>query len=293
MTSVTVTDEIFLLWQDRLTTRRRFFASAMTWERNKTMIEQGLYLGDCLKLMQEIPDKSCNMILCDPPYGATRNAWDKAIGLPEMWAQFERIITDTGAIVLFSQQPFSSKVVQSNPAHFRYEWIWVKDNSTGFLGCKHAPLKIHENILVFSKAPAAYIRGKVKPMEYHPQMSGGKPYSFHRVNAGRASANYDTGQLSNVSTKSDGGRYPVDVLYFKTVWHGKHPTEKPVSLLRYLIRTYTEEGDMILDPTAGSGSTCVAAIQEGRRWLGIEKDAGYYDMARKRIEAEKADKVLF
>lgn len=225
--------------------------------------------GDCLKLMRDIPDGSIDMILCDLPYGTTRNKWDSVISLDLMWGEYERIIKDDGAIVLFSQMPFTATLVESNKKLFRYEWIWEKTQGTGHLNAKKMPLKIHENILVFYK----------KIPTYNPQMRQGfKPYT---QKSGRASSNY--GEQVQVETVSNGERYPFDVIEFANE-KGFHPTQKPVALLEYLIRTYTNEGDIVLDNCMGSGSTCVACVNTNRHYIGFELDEKYFDIACQRLD---------
>ena len=226
--------------------------------------------GDCLELMKEIPDKSVDMVLCDLPYGTTRNKWDSVIPLNKLWKQYERIIKDNGAIVLFSQMPFSAELVHSNLKLFKYEWIWQKDNGTGFLNAKKMPLKIHENILVFYK----------KLPLYNPQMrTGFKPY---KCKQGRHSANYGAYEQGHI-TESNGERYPIDIIKFKKD-SGLHPTQKPVELLEYLIKTYTNEGETVLDNCMGSGSTGVACINTNRNFIGMELDEHYFQIAKERLE---------
>ena len=225
--------------------------------------------GDCLELMKEIPDKSIDMILCDLPYGTTRNKWDSVIPLNKLWKQYERIIKDNGAIVLFSQMPFSAELVHSNLKLFKYEWIWQKDNGTGFLNAKKMPLKIHENILVFYK----------KLPLYNPQMrTGFKPY---KCKQGRHSTNYGAYEQGHI-TESNGARYPVDIIEFKKD-SGLHPTQKPVALLEYLIKTYTNEGEVVLDNCMGSGSTGVACINTNRDFIGYELNEEYFNIAQNRL----------
>ena len=228
-----------------------------------------LKCGDCLELMKDIPDKSIDMILCDLPYGTTKNKWDSVIPLEELWTQYNRIIKDDGAIALFSQMPFTASLVNSNIKMFRYEWIWEKDNGTGFLNANKMPLKIHENIEIFYK----------KTPVYNPQMrTGFKPY---KTFSGRKTTNY--GDFDRVETKSSGERYPIDIIKFKKD-SGLHPTQKPVALLEYLIKTYTNEGATVLDNCMGSGSTGVACVNTNRNFIGIEIDETYFDIAKERIE---------
>ena len=225
--------------------------------------------GDCLELMREIPDKSTDMVLCDLPYGTTRNKWDSVIPLNKLWEQYERIIKDNGAIVLFSQMPFSAELVHSNLKLFKYEWIWEKDNGTGFLNAKKMPLKIHENILVFYK----------KLPLYNPQMrTGFKPY---KCKQGRHSTNYGAYEQGHI-TESNGERYPIDIIKFKKD-SGLHPTQKPVELLEYLIKTYTNENETVLDNCMGSGSTGVACVNTNRNFIGYELNEKYFEIAGKRI----------
>lgn len=229
-----------------------------------------LYKGDCLELMNEIPDGSIDMILCDLPYGTTRNKWDSTIQLDKLWDQYNRIIKTNGVICLFAQTPFDKILGASNIKMLKYEWIWEKDNGTGFLNAKKMPLKIHENILVFYK----------KPPCYNPQMrTGFKPY---KCTQGRHSSNYGDYKQGHI-TESNGERYPIDVIKFGREC-GLHPTQKPVALLEYLIKTYTNEGDLILDNCAGSGSTCIAAINTNRKFIGMEMDEHYFEVAENRIQ---------
>ena len=228
-----------------------------------------LKCGDCLELMKDVPDASIDMILCDLPYGTTKNKWDSVIPLEELWMQYKRIIKDDGAIALFSQMPFTASLVNSNIKMFRYEWIWEKDNGTGFLNANKMPLKIHENIEIFYK----------KTPVYNPQMrTGFKPY---KTFSGRKTTNY--GDFDRVETKSNGERYPIDIIKFKKD-SGLHPTQKPVALLEYLIKTYTNEGATVLDNCMGSGSTGVACVNTNRNFVGIELDEEYFNIAKERIE---------
>lgn len=236
---------------------------------NKVLGLNDIYLGDCLELMKEIPGKSVDMILCDLPYGTTQNKWDSIIPLPELWAHYNRIIKDNGAIVLTAQTPFDKVLGVSNLKMLKYEWIWQKDAGTGFLNAKKMPLKDHENVLVFYK----------KPPVYHPQMRAGfKPYETKKGGHG---TNYGTDK--GAVTKSNGERYPLTSIKFKRDSNKLHPTQKPVALFEYLIKTYTNEGEVILDNCIGSGTTAIAAINTGRNYIGIEMDETYFEIARDRV----------
>ena len=225
--------------------------------------------GDCLEIMKDIPDKSIDMILADLPYQTTKNKWDLMIPLEPLWEQYNRVIKDDGAIVLFSQQPFTSILVTSNLKHYRHEWIWEKEQGTGFLNAKKMPLKNHENILVFYK----------KLPTYNPQMrTGFKPY---KTKKGHHGSNY--GEDKGALTESNGERYPLTVLKFSRDKDKLHPTQKPVALLEYLIKTYTNENDTVLDNVMGSGSTGVACINTNRNFIGIELDDKYFEIAKQRI----------
>ena len=232
-----------------------------------------LIQGDCLEVMKNIPSASVDMILCDLPYGTTRNKWDTCLNLGKLWEQYKRIIKDNGAIVLFSQMPFTATLVMSNPKMFRYEWIAEKSLATGFLNAKRMPMKAHENILVFYK----------KLPTYNAQMTKGKPYSITRRDIGGQYLH----NFESIETKNEGTRCPRDVL--RDLWQpycgGKmyHPTQKPVLLLEYLIKTYTNEGETVLDNCMGSGSTGVACVNTKRDFIGVELDENYFDIARRRI----------
>lgn len=228
--------------------------------------------GDCLEWMHTIPDHSIDLILCDLPYGTTYNSWDIPLPLPALWAHYTRLMKEHTAILLFSQMPFTVDLVQSNRKLFRYEWIWQKTIATGFLNSRKMPLKAHENILVFYKHLPTY----------NPQFEYRKPY-FHHPSP-RTSANYGNRKLYG-ATSLDGRRFPQDCLTFPPEQRGLHPTQKPVALLQYLIRTYTNPGDIVLDNCMGSGSTGVACVQTGRDFIGIERDAGYFETAKQRIDA--------
>lgn len=222
--------------------------------------------------MNDIPDKSIDMILCDLPYGTTRNKWDSAINLEELWKQYIRIIKDNGCIALFAQTPFDKVLGYSNLKMLKYEWIWQKENGTGFLNAKKMPLKIHENILIFYK----------KSPVYNPQMRKGFKAYKCKQGSGSSSWNYNR-ECGGYITENNGERYPIDVLNYSRE-NGLHPTQKPVTLLEYFIKTYTNENDIVLDNCMGSGSTGVAAKNINRRFIGIELDKHYFDIAEKRIQ---------
>lgn len=237
-----------------------------------------LYQGDCLEEMKKIPDKSVDMILCDLPFGTTRNQWDKIIDLEKLWWQYERVIKDNGAIVLFAQTPFDKVLGASNLKMLRYEWIWDKRIGTGHLNSKKMPMKQHENLLVFYK----------KLPIYNPQMKEGKPYTR---TASTVSSNY--GKYIDFDRTSNGLRYPASILSYSNADRSNrlHPTQKPVDLLEYLIKTYTSENEIVLDNCMGSGSTGVACLNTNRRFVGIELDEKYFTIAKERIEAH--EKSLF
>lgn len=229
----------------------------------KNQIENTLFEGDCLKVMSKFSDNSIDMILCDLPYGTTQNKWDSVIPLDKLWKEYERIIRTNGVIALTSQGVFTSQLMLSNLKLFRYKLVWVKSKATNFLNAKKQPLRKHEDICIF------YRNYKFKPT-YHPQMAVGKPYNKgYRKN--QLTGSY--GDFNSIEVKSQGARYPSDVVYFKTAEsEGKiyHPTQKPIELGRYLIRTYTNKGDLVLDNTSGSGSFLIAAALEDRKFVGIE-----------------------
>lgn len=232
------------------------------------MEEIDLRLGDCLEVMKQIPDKSVDAIICDLPYGTTQNKWDSVIPLDQLWAHYKRICK--GAIVLTAQTPFDKVLGASNLSMLKYEWIWKKESGTGFLNAKKAPLKDHENVLVFYEKQATY----------NPQMrTGFKPYAFVRKNS--RSINY--GKQVDTIANNNGDRYPLSVIEFKRDKDKRHPTQKPVALMEYLVKTYTNEGDTVLDNCMGSGTTGVACKNLGRKFIGIEKDLNYFEIAKKRI----------
>ena len=231
--------------------------------------------GDCLELMKEIPDGSVDMILTDLPYGITAASFDVRIPFEPMWEQFKRVTKFNAAILLFSQMPFGSDLIQSNKKMFRYEWIWEKSLGVGFLNAKKMPLRCHENILVFYAALPTY----------NPQFTKGKPFKCARRTF---SANY-ANQKPTVQI-SDGRRYPRDCVKINQPPENFSPQQKPTDLLEYLIKTYTNEGETVLDATMGSGSTGVACVNTGRKFIGFEKEQNFFEIAQKRIDEVLAKK---
>jgi site-specific DNA-methyltransferase (adenine-specific) len=234
-------------------------------------VQRQLINADCLQAMPDIPDGSVDMVLADVPYGTTACKWDTVIPFAPMWAQLRRIIKPNGAIVLMAQSPFDKVLGASNITALKTEWIWQKEMGTGHLNARKMPLKNHENILVFyDRLPA-----------YNPQMrTGFKPYTCKQ--GATKSQNY--GAQTGAVTVSNGDRYPLTVLQFKRDKGKLHPTQKPVALMEYLIRTYTNAGETVLDFTMGSGTTGVACKNLGRSFIGIEMDADYFALASKRIQ---------
>lgn len=240
-----------------------------------------IYNEDCLIGMKRIPDESVDMILCDLPFGTTRNKWDCVIPLEPLWQEYKRVTKPNSAIVLFAQTPFDKILGASNIDMLKYEWIWQKESGTGFLNAKVAPLKEHENILVFYR----------KPPVYNPQMKQGTPY---KCKQGNVVNNYDSAHMNDVViTENKGERYPTTILRFARDREKLHPTQKPVDLLRYLILTYANSGEVILDNTIGSGSTAIACLREGRKFIGFEKDEKYFQTAQERIKKELSQPRLF
>lgn len=315
-----------------------------------------LYNGDCLEVMKSIPDKSVDMILCDLPYGTTDNPWDSVIPFEPLWEQYKRVLIDSGVVVLFGSQPFTTSIINSNLEMFRYEWIWEKESGTGFLNAKKAPLKNHENICVFYldkaevtgrskkfnelrnyfeeekkksglsnkdiqallgnqmyrhyfsagtqfsiptrknyeklqstgffKTPYDEIKAKWDKLSqdcrftYNPQFSEGKPYVS---NGSGNSSNWGNIKPKEYKSINTGYRYPKSILKFNRDKEKLHPTQKPVALLEYLIKTYTNENELVLDNCMGSGSTGIACINTNRKFIGIELDNNYFNIAKDRI----------
>ena len=235
--------------------------------------------GDCLEVMAGIPDGSVDMVLTDLPYGMTACEWDKHIlDFDELWTHWNRVCRNGAPVLLFATGVFSAQCVMSNPSNYRYKWTWRKAAATGYPNANKQPMRATEDILAFYG----------KPPTYNPQMGVGEPRKGRQkhntaVHLGKTGC--------DMYKDNHGTRFPTDVLEFPNAYMeagydrgARHPTQKPVNLLRYLIRTYTNPGDMVLDSTCGSGSTCVAATLEGREWIGIEKEAEYAKIARDRVE---------
>lgn len=235
-----------------------------------------LMQGDCLELMKDIPDGTVDMILCDLPYGTTQCKWDSTIPFDKLWEQYKRIIKYHGVIALFGCEPFSTYLRMSNIQNYKYDWIWNKHSTNGFLNAKKRPLKQHEVISIFSYGVPAYnpqmeTRGKERAKGYYNKKCGDGDMVYGKFGNKKS--------INNVY-------YPTDILSFSNADHTSkvHPTQKPVALLEYLIKTYTNAGQTVLDNCMGSGSTGVACVNTRRDFIGIELDKGYFDIAKKRIE---------
>lgn len=233
-----------------------------------------LWQGDCLELMKDIPDKSVDCIITDLPYGTTQCKWDTIIPFEPLWKQYNRIIKDNGAIVLFGTEPFSSYLRLSNLKNYKYDWIWDKVKGTGFLNAKRQPMRNHELISVFYK----------KQCTYNPQKTYG-----HKMKKSYRSKDLQTdvyGEMKNDYTYESTERYPRSIQVFSTDTQNSslHPTQKPVALIEYLIKTYTNDGELVFDSCMGSGTTGVACINTNRRFIGIELDNNYFEIAKERIE---------
>lgn len=249
------------------------------------MIE--LYNNDCIGQMQNIADKSIDLILCDLPYNTTANKWDNLIPFEKLWENYERIIKDNGIICLFSRQPFTSKLIMSNLPLYRYNWIWKKESASAFLNSHYAPLKITEDICVFSKATVGSAsKNKIK---YNPpcltavnKQKRNNPKSNWREKFGYTVGGNKLNSDTSFIQKYTG--YPNNILEFPHDKEKLHPTQKPIALLEFLIKTYTEENSIVLSNTMGSGSTGVACKNTNRNFIGIELDKKYFEIAKERIE---------
>ena len=231
--------------------------------------------GNCFDILPQIPDDSVDLLFVDLPYGTTQASWDSILPLDKLWEQYNRIVKKNGAMLFTASQPFTTTLIASNINNYKYSWIWEKSKATNYLNAKKQPLRAYEEVVVFYR----------KQPTYNPQMTIGEAY-----NKGTALRLTDVyGSQKAVEVKSDGLRYPRNVLYFKTAEsEGEviHPTQKPVALIEYMIKTYTEEGAVILDNTAGSFSTAIAAQNTGRKWICIEQDREMCEKALKRFEKD-------
>jgi DNA modification methylase len=246
-----------------------------------------ILLGDCLELMKDIPSGSIDMILCDLPYGTTACKWDTIIPFEPLWEQYERIIKDNGAIVLTASQPFTTFLIHSNIELFRYEWIYEKTKSSNFMMAKKQPMKNHENVVVFYK----------KQPVYNPQMTKAEKLDIRKKNGVYKQRDDSVlgGEAKSFRKKETGWRYPKSVQLFNNSDKTKniHPTQKPVELFEYLIKTYTNEGDLVLDNCAGSGTTAIACLKTNRQFIVMEKEQKYYDIILKRVADFSKQQTLF
>lgn len=244
----------------------------------------GLLLGDYLEILPSLAATSVDLVLADPPYGKTRCKWDSIISLDDMWVELLRILKPRGAVVLMAAQPFSSLLVFSNLKMFKYDWIWRKPKGTGHLNAKKQPLRDKEDVLVFYR----------KQPTYNPQMAPGKPYKGRagKDAESKSSMTDSYGDYTNFRYNNPGHRYPKQVLEFPVVERNTlRPTQKPLELMEYLIKTYTNEGDRVLDFCMGSGTTGLACKNTQRSFIGIEKDPRYYAIAKKRIEDDVRERI--
>ena len=240
-----------------------------------------LYHGDCLEEMNKIPDASVDMVLCDLPYGTTACKWDAVIPFAPLWGQYNRILKENGTVALFCAQPFTSELVHSNIKGFKYPLYWVKPQGTDPLMSRFRPMNNVDEVAIF-------YNGK---NTYNPQMGRGKPYKVVRDKKDRINETTFMKKFTETTTVNKGDRLPLRTMYFNQE-RGFHPTQKPVALLEYLIRTYTNDGETILDNCMGSGSTGVACVNTGRKFIGIELDREYYKIAEKRIGAASGTKQI-
>jgi site-specific DNA-methyltransferase (adenine-specific) len=236
-----------------------------------------IYHGDCLEV-QPLLSPWVDLILSDLPYGTTACAWDSAIFLPLLWEQYKRLIKPSGAVVLTASQPFTTTLISSNLGWFRYCWVWEKDTPTGFLDANRKPLKAHEDVCVFYQSQPTY----------HPQKWRGQPNHSRRADVTRKVSSIYGGERLQLGSDESGMKYPRSVLRFAkhSASEDLHPAQKPIELIAYLIRTYTNPGDLVLDSTTGSGTTLEAAKRLGRRAIGIEIEERYCDIAARRLQQE-------
>lgn len=242
-----------------------------------------LYHGDCLKEFSKIPDQSVDLILCDLPYGTTACAWDSIIPLDRLWSEYKRVIKPNHAIVLTAAQPFTTILAASNIEWLRYEWIWIKNRPTNFAHAKNKPMKKHENVLVFSEGTTVHASQSKTRMPYYPQgLIEIAPKKFTKK-ASELTDAFFQGRKGHGEFTREYTNYPHSILEFSTDQLGLHPTAKPIALMEYLIKTYTQPGETVLDNTMGSGTTGVAAANTGRKFIGMEMDDKYFAMSKQRI----------
>ena len=247
-----------------------------------------IYNEDCLIGMRNIPDKGIDCVICDLPYAETGNKWDVMLDISELFSEYRRIIKDDGAIVLFGSFRLGTKLFEVAQDLYKYEWVWQKDNGTNAPNVNLQPFRVHEYIFIFGKGRCT--NGTRVAMKYNPQKTDGKPYCQR---SGRVSDNW-RGGLKNVVTNNESGlRHPKSVQYFQRDKDKLHPTQKPLELVRYFVRTYTNEGDLVLDNCMGSGTTAVACIKEKRHFIGYEITKDYFDIAQERIKQEQMQLKLF
>jgi len=259
------------------------------------MVEpNNIYLGDCLEVMKDIPDNSIDAVICDLPYGVlNRNnkdaQWDNIIDIPTLFGEYKRICKDKAPIVLFGQGMFTAKLMTLNTELWRYNLIWDKAGVTGFLDANRKPLRCHEDIIVFSKAGYHTYNPQMQLVDWSMRNHNKRGGNHNRINR-------CYGKLKDMPAMITNEKYPRSIITFQKSSASErdyHPTQKPIDLIRYLIRTYSNSDDIILDNTMGSGTTCVAAIMEKRRYIGIEKDEKYFEIAKRRIQQEQSQLKLF
>lgn len=249
-------------------------------DKEMTLKMNTVHQMDCIEGMKKMPDSSVDLILCDLPYGQTSNKWDTPINMEELWKGYKRVLKDNGVVLLTAKGQFMIDLILSNRDWFRYEWIWDKNKGANFAHVRYRPLNTHEYVLVFSP--------KGRPT-YNPQMTEGKPYTQKRL---QESIKGIADNMGRHTTTSDGKRYPKSVLRVEGMAqrHIIHPTQKPVSLFEYLVKTYSNPGDVVLDTCMGSGTTAVACELHDRNWIGFETEGDYVHMTQKRIEEIREEK---
>lgn len=250
------------------------------------MNDVNLHCGDCMDVLGKLQPGSVDLVLCDPPYGTTQNRWDTVLDLPRMWELLDQCCKRSAAKVFTASQPFSSVLVCSNLKEYRHEWVWIKNRGSNFANTVREPMKEHESVLVFSQGKWTYNK------QMQPRTGSGADRVKYNVAYRSKSTNYQAFERRETNALPD-LRVPSSWQKFNTDTSGRHPTVKPVPLMEYLIKTYTDEGDTVLDFCMGSGTTGVAAANLGRRFIGVELDEGYFDIARRRIEGEQQNIDLF